>query len=61
MDINNIHGTKGASVIDGTSRGITYGYIRVSTAIQHDERQRMAMKDFGIASECLFTDKSSGI
>ena len=60
MDINNIHGTKGASVIDGTSRGITYGYIRISTAIQHDDRQRMAMKDFGIAAECLFTDKQSG-
>ena len=60
MDIKNIHGAKSASVADGTSRGITYGYIRVSTAIQHDDRQRMAMEEFGISADCLFADKQSG-
>ena len=60
MDIKNIHGAKSASVADGTSRGITYGYIRVSTALQHDDRQRMAMEEFGISADCLFADKQSG-
>lgn len=60
MDINNIHGAQGASVSDGASGGVTYGYIRVSTALQHDDRQRMAMEEFGISAECLFADKQSG-
>ena len=60
MDINNIHGAKGTSVTHGTSEGIAYGYIRVSTALQHDDRQRMAMEEFGISADCLFADKQSG-
>ena len=26
----------------------TYGYIRVSTIAQHDDRQRLTMEDFGV-------------
>ena len=37
-----------------------YGYIRVSTFSQHDDRQRMAMENFGIPSEHVFADKQSG-
>jgi len=37
-----------------------YGYIRVSTISQRDDRQWLAMKDFGIPEECVFVDKQSG-
>ena len=37
-----------------------YGYIRVSTISQRDERQWLAMEDFGIPKECVFVDKQSG-
>ena len=57
MDINNIHS---ASVAGTTTAGITYGYIRVSTTLQHDDRQRMAMEEFGIKEDYLFADKQSG-
>lgn len=60
MDINNIHSAKSASIIGSINEGVTYGYIRVSTALQHDDRQRMAMEDFGIAEDCVFADKQSG-
>ena len=60
MDINNIHSAKDTAVTGETKVGVTYGYIRVSTALQHDDRQRMAMEEFGISAECLFADKQSG-
>ena len=60
MDINNIHSAQDASESNGASEGVTYGYIRVSTTLQHDDRQRMAMEEFGISAECLFADKQSG-
>ena len=37
-----------------------YGYIRVSTTAQNDERQWIAMDKFGIPRECVFADKQSG-
>ena len=40
--------------------GITYGYIRVSTAVQKVDRQWLAMKEFGIAKERVYADKQSG-
>ena len=41
-------------------KGITYGYIRVSTALQHDDRQWLAMDDFGVSREFVYADKQSG-
>ena len=40
--------------------GITYGYIRVSTLAQRDDRQWLAMEDFGVSKELVFVDKQSG-
>ena len=40
--------------------GTVYGYIRVSTIAQHDDRQRIAMEAFGISEEHIFADKQSG-
>lgn len=37
-----------------------YGYIRVSTIAQHDDRQWMAMENFGIPRKAVFVDKQSG-
>ncbi|MBO6179710.1 MAG: recombinase family protein [Selenomonadaceae bacterium] len=41
-------------------KGTTYGYIRVSTVMQHDDRQRVAMREFGVESKFIFADKQSG-
>ena len=37
-----------------------YGYIRVSTITQRDDRQWLAMENVGIPKECIFVDKQSG-
>ena len=38
----------------------TYGYIRVSTKDQNEDRQRIAMREFGFLDRHLFRDKQSG-
>ena len=38
----------------------TYGYIRVSSRDQNEERQRLAMQEFGIPQSNLILDKQSG-
>ena len=40
--------------------GEVYGYIRVSSIDQNEERQRIAMARHGIAGDHLFADKQSG-
>ena len=37
-----------------------YGYARVSTREQNDERQRIALTAFGITPRAIFVDKQSG-
>lgn len=37
-----------------------YGYIRVSSKDQNEDRQCVAMREFGVADNCIFTDKQSG-
>lgn len=37
-----------------------YGYVRVSTREQNEDRQLIAMNDFGVPSENIFIDKQSG-
>ena len=37
-----------------------YGYCRVSTLLQNEDRQLVAMRDFGILDGNLFLDKQSG-
>ncbi len=37
-----------------------YGYIRVSTREQNEDRQRIAMREFGVPENCLYLDKQSG-
>lgn len=38
----------------------TYGYIRVSTKEQNEDRQRIAMTEFGVAEGNIILDKQSG-
>ena len=38
----------------------TYGYIRVSTVEQNEDRQTLAMNELNIPSERIYTDKISG-
>ena len=40
--------------------GKIYGYMRVSTREQNEERQRLAMFEFGIAERDIYMDKQSG-
>lgn len=40
--------------------GKLYGYIRVSTKEQHEDRQRIAMHEYGVAERDIYTDKQSG-
>ena len=37
-----------------------YGYVRVSTREQNEDRQLVAMRDFGISERGIFLDKLSG-
>ena len=39
---------------------IIYGYVRVSSKDQNEARQIIAMKEFGVTNNCIFTDKQSG-
>lgn len=38
-----------------------YGYIRVSTKEQNEQRQLIAMREFGIAENLVYMDKQSGM
>ena len=38
----------------------TYGYIRVSSKEQNEDRQRIAMREFGVHEDQVFMDKQSG-
>ncbi len=38
----------------------TYGYVRVSTKEQNEDRQMIAMRNFGIANSSIILDKQSG-
>ena len=37
-----------------------YGYVRVSTKEQNEDRQMVAMREFGVAEEYIVLDKQSG-
>jgi len=40
--------------------GCTYGYIRVSSRDQNEDRQLIAMRQAGVAEQNIYTDKQSG-
>ena len=39
---------------------MTYGYVRVSSRDQNEERQMIAMQDFGVERKHIYLDKQSG-
>ena len=38
----------------------TYGYVRVSTKEQNEDRQVIAMREFGVHDDSIIMDKQSG-
>ena len=40
--------------------GKTYGYVRVSTKGQREDRQLAAMREFGVPAESIIIEKQSG-
>jgi len=40
--------------------GKVYGYVRVSSSDQHEDRQLIAMAERGIPKNCIYMDKQSG-
>lgn len=38
----------------------TYGYVRVSSREQNEERQVVAMREFGVPEACIMIEKQSG-
>lgn len=47
-------------MIGGTDMGKMYGYVRVSTQEQHEDRQVLALKNYGVVEGDIFIDKQSG-
>jgi len=45
---------------EGSTVGETYGYVRVSTIDQNEDRQMIAMKENGVPKKNIFMDKQSG-
>ena len=45
--------------MNATAQSKLYGYVRVSTKEQNEDRQITALKNFGIADENIFMDKMS--
>lgn len=37
-----------------------YGYVRVSTKEQNEERQLVAMREYGVNEQKIYLDKQSG-
>ena len=40
--------------------GKTYGYVRVSTRAQKEDRQLIAMREFGVPPERIVVERQSG-
>ena len=40
--------------------GAVYGYVRVSSMDQNEERQVLAMREMGVAENNIYVDKISG-
>lgn len=55
--------TAGANFIlqkETEKMGTMYGYCRVSSKEQHEDRQIIALKDMGVPEKNIYTDKQSG-
>ena len=41
-------------------KSMEYGYVRVSTREQNEQRQIIALKEYGVSQKQIYTDKQSG-
>ena len=46
--------------MEETNMKKTYGYVRVSSREQNEERQVVAMQEFGVPDNCMVIEKQSG-
>ena len=46
--------------IESQKRAHTWGYVRVSTRDQNEDRQLLAMREYGVPENHIFTDRQSG-
>lgn len=53
-------GNKSEQEDNDMEAGNVYGYMRVSTKEQNEDRQLIAMLEFGVEESNLFMDKQSG-
>ena len=47
-------------MLGGEAKMKEYGYVRVSSLDQNEERQMVEMRQLGIAEENIYKDKQSG-
>ncbi len=57
---HNVAALQGGSTFKDIIQTNTYGYVRVSTKEQNEERQIIALKNFGVIDKNIFIDKMSG-
>ena len=48
------------AVMSGKSESKIYGYVRVSTKEQNEDRQMMALNEVGVPRQNIYADKQSG-
>ena len=60
MTIKQGNEIKGGGIYDGKHSSRKYGYVRVSSRDQNEDRQMIAMKQEGIEGKNIFIDKQSG-
>ena len=46
--------------MEETNMKKTYGYVRVSSREQNEERQVVAMQEFGVPDNCMVIEKQTG-
>ena len=60
MTIKQGNEIKGGGIYDGKHSSRKYGYVRVSSRDQNEDRQMIAMKQEGIEGKNIFIDNQSG-
>mgnify|MGYP003297951684 CR=1 FL=1 len=59
-DIWIYHNIKAYNFSDGGMMSKIYGYVRVSSKDQYEDRQIIALNEMGVPKENIFIDKKSG-
>ena len=60
MEKNNNPATSSIPSNENETEGKMIGYVRVSTREQNEDRQVIAMREFGVPEDCILVEKQSG-